>query len=179
MVENCINGKKIFNGYDQKYSVFSDMLFLNENIHIEGNHFFKIIDRDYPNSLFIYNYRNMDNWINSRLSHGVNSQNPSFIDRSLKVYSEDTEMIKKRWQQTRLTFEKEISLYFSGSNKLLLLDIEDGNVNHPEIISKFVGYQMNPKYWGWLGKKGEPSIRRNAFVVIVKRFLNFFKKTEN
>jgi hypothetical protein len=146
------------------------MLFLNEKIHIEGNQFFKVIDRDYPNSLFIYNYRSQDNWINSRLNHGIDSKNTSFIDRSLEVYAEDTQLVTMRWKQTRLEFEKEILAYFSGSEKLLTLDIEDVNLNHSEIISKFIGYQMDAKHWVWKGKKGEQSIRKNNFLAIKKLF---------
>ena len=47
-------------GYDRAFTVFSDMVFLNEKILLEGNALFKNMDTDYPESYFIYNTRNID-----------------------------------------------------------------------------------------------------------------------
>ena len=66
IVSNCEKNLKVLDGYDREYQVFSDMIYLDHQILIEGNTFFKQMDNDYPESLFIYNTRNIDNWIQSR-----------------------------------------------------------------------------------------------------------------
>ena len=49
-------------GKYEKYKVFSDIHYLSIN--------FDMFDTAYPNSLFIFNFRNVNNWICSRLNHG-------------------------------------------------------------------------------------------------------------
>ena len=68
-MNNCQKNIKVLDGYDKEYQVFSDMTYLDYQTLIEGNIFFKQMDNDYPESLFIYNTRNIDNWDQSRLNH--------------------------------------------------------------------------------------------------------------
>jgi len=171
MLQNCIENKKIFNGYDNKYQVFSDMIFLNENIHFEGNFFFKKMDRDYPGSYFIYNHRPIDNWIDSRLNHGQNSKKNSFIKRSFKVYGQDENYIIEKWKADRIFFEKELFAYFKNSKKLLKLNIEDKNINHPALIEEFLGEKLERKLWVWLGKRGDHKKLSLSLKVKLKNFL--------
>jgi hypothetical protein len=171
MTKNCIENKKIFDGYDRKYSVFSDMTFLNQSIHIEGNQFFKKMDKDYPGSFFIYNYRDKDAWVESRLNHGVNSKNMSFIDRCKEIYGENTDLIIERWKNNRSSFEKTLFDYFKDTKQLLKLKIEQNDINQADLISDFLGVKLNGDYWIWLGKTNEPTKRKS----ILKKLSNNFK----
>ena len=94
IVSNCEKNLKVLDGYDREYQVFSDMIYLDHQILIEGNTFFKQMDSDYPESLFIYNTTNIDNWIQSRLNH-TNEQH-TFLERFKSVYkTESTDDIIK------------------------------------------------------------------------------------
>lgn len=66
MLTNCARSKPVFSGFDADYRCFCDMVHVNNHIEIEGNWQFRLMDRDYPGSFFIYNTRNIDNWLASR-----------------------------------------------------------------------------------------------------------------
>lgn len=73
MVSNICSGRRVFDGYDARYRVFSDLIYLDARVLIEGNEYFEEMMNDYPNARFIYNYRNQGEWIRSRLLHANDS----------------------------------------------------------------------------------------------------------
>lgn len=71
--DNILHGKEPLLGYES-YSVYSDMeCFRTHNEKISwvsiAKDYFDLLDINYPNSKFILNTRNMDNWISSRIRH--------------------------------------------------------------------------------------------------------------
>ena len=69
MMLNIQNQKKIFDSYDKDYIVFSDMVLEIPELRFDGNFYFDRMNKDYPDSLFIYNFRNVDDWVKSRIIH--------------------------------------------------------------------------------------------------------------
>lgn len=156
MVINCINNKKVFEGYDQNFSVFSDLNFINDRICIEGNFLFRNMDRDYPNSFFIYNTRDIEKWIKSRLAY-VNPGGIRLLDRYKKIYQTDNvDVVVSKWRELRDRFEQDLQEYFSGSDRLLVLNIESDNP--AKQISNFLGKDMDLEAWGWFGKTIEKNV---------------------
>ena len=122
---------------------------MNESIDLQSNKYFKILDRDYPDSYFIYNFRDVDKWIQSRISH--NSTGQSFVDRSLKIHNtNDPEELMRIWKIERFRFEEDIRRYFCGTEKYLEIDIENDDV--PLKISKLIGKDMSGSDWEHIGK---------------------------
>lgn len=163
MALNCIQGRRVFFGYDEKFRVFSDFNFLNNKICIEANSFFRIMDKDYPNSFFIYNTRDVQKWITSRLKHvGLRG---SFLERYSNVLQvSDQQRIVNRWIEERARFELDLHDYFGNSNRLLVLDIE---ADRPaKLISSFLGLDLDDTAWSWVGKtpehKAENTIGQNV-----------------
>lgn len=155
MISNCLMNKKIFSGYDEKYRVFSDMMFMNRNIDIQANKFFKVMDRDYPDSYFIYNYRNTDNWVKSRLNH-LAGMDISFISRSLSVHNtKDVTEIMNIWKLEKERFEFDVRHYFMGRKNFLEIDIEKDDVC--KAISSLLGRTMDSAYWKITGESYEIS----------------------
>src|SRR5262245_6609297 len=94
MVQNAIAGRKILHGYDHKYVVYSDAMYLNDRICIEANFFYPTLDRDYPGSAFIYNTRSEEDWIESRLTHGAGF----FLEKFKKIRNTDSvDQIVEHW----------------------------------------------------------------------------------
>lgn len=149
MVMNCIQDRQVFFGYDKKFRVFSDLTFLNNRICIEGNSFFRNMDRDYPGSFFIYNTRDVQKWIASRLRHfGLSG---SFLERYCKVLNtSDQKEVVAGWIEGRARFERDLSDYFGGSERLLILDIESDQP--ARLISSFLGMDLDESAWSWTGK---------------------------
>jgi hypothetical protein len=116
------------------YIYFGDMeCFIQEDNRIKYiqiyKDFFDILDINYPESLFILNTRNIDNWIRSRLNH--NFLQPiydeiKYIDLFKKVYNTNkiSEIIKI-WKNDWIEHHKNIMDYFCRSvHRLLVFDIE-------------------------------------------------------
>ena len=59
---------KLLDGYED-YIFFSDMECVIDNNIYEAFRLYKELDKQYPNSKFILNVRNQENWVKSRLKH--------------------------------------------------------------------------------------------------------------
>ena len=159
MVLNCLDGRRIFNNYDRQFKVFSDMVFLNDRILIEGNRYFRAMDRDYPGSFFIYNTRSMDRWVNSRLRHAPVGSN--MIEKFKHLYgTDDADLVVRHWIAGRQSFEAELNEYFGQSSKLLILDIESEDPGGQ--IARFLGMDLNPSAWRPVNVTGGPRPARRT-----------------
>ena len=149
MLDNCMQARPIMAGMDDKYRCFSDMVWLNDRIAVEGNWHFRLMDRDYPGSRFIYNTRSMESWLASK-SKWV-SPAGSYLERYKRILntSSDAEVIE-HWRSRRMLFEAEMFAYFKDRKDLLVLDIEKPGC--PEAIAAFLGLELDPAHWAWLNK---------------------------
>lgn len=143
---NILNGKKIFTGYDDKYRIFSDLFFRNDKYVFEGNSLFQVMDFDYPSSFFIYNYRDINSWIESRINHISKIDNLSLCELQLKLLNtNDIQVVKNHWKTTRLQYETEIRNYFSSKGNLIELDIDNNDV--VALLNTTLSFNLNPMYW--------------------------------
>lgn len=150
MKKNLIQEKKIFAGYDHRFKVYSDMTFNNYSIYIEANEHFRIMDRDYPGSYFIYNNRDMEKWLASRLNHNPSRGHP-LAERCLSIYNTtDENKLKEIWRTQKLRFEQDIRDYFSGNGRFLEIDIGKDDVCLS--ISNLLGMKLDCAHWQVLGK---------------------------
>lgn len=146
MLLNCCNNRPIFTGYDDKFRVFSDMTFRTPRWRFEANSLFRIMDVDYPDSYFIYNTRNLQDWIQSRASHRGTIDGETLLQLEMRLFKADNpQRIFDKWRKERKQFEKEIRDYFSGYPRFLEIDISDADV--PGKLSRFLGKPINPSLW--------------------------------
>lgn len=151
MLENALHGRKILDGFDRKYSVFSDMYFRNQQFFFEGNSLFRQLDKDYPDSLFIYNTRPIENWLRSRKLHKSGGTKESFFDFYKRVIGAESEdQVLEYWRNARLSFEDELFNYFRDSERLLILDIEEISVI--EKLNSFLSVEIKDSAWGVVNK---------------------------
>lgn len=135
-------------GYDQ-YSFFSDMESFVENQDGEiqfisvAQQYFDLLDINYPNSVFILNTRNIDNWIISRLKHMCDHspiKNNStkllktpikYVDMFKSVYQTKNEIdIINLWKKDWIEHHNNVIEYFSRSpESLLIYDIEKDDIS--------------------------------------------------
>lgn len=146
MVKNLMTNRPVLDGYDRKFQIFSDLQFRNEKVLIEGNSFFRQLDQDYPDSLFIYNYRDVDDWVQSRLKqhHLISAMTPSEFHKKL-LKTESNVKIVEHWVRGRLLFEAEMRAYFEGSDKLLEIDI--AAPDFVEQLRDFTKLNLQPEHW--------------------------------
>jgi hypothetical protein len=117
----------------RKKVFFSDM----ENIYNKDcilyipQKYFKDLDREYPNSKFILNIRDKDNWIKSRCKHDNGFYLKSISVILNKSESEVVEMWKSEWDTHNLNV---INYFKDRPNDLLIFNIEK---DRPQKIYKF------------------------------------------
>lgn len=142
--ENILQGRKPLAGYEA-YSVYSDMeCFRTKNEQINfvsiAKDYFDLLDLNYPNSKFILNTRNIDNWISSRLKHVCDFspmkygftqklQTPvPYVEYHKQAYGVDSvdDVIKIWKEEWHIHHDNVISHFKYGkkSRDLLVFDIE-------------------------------------------------------
>lgn len=141
---NYDNNLLLLTGYDQ-YKIYSDM---EDYINLNYAHvmYFKELDKDYPNSKFILNIRNIDNWIKSRNLH-MNGKYSDYLCYRMKISKEE---INKKWKDDFYNHHKNVIKYFKNTNKLLIFNIEEDNIEKLNIFFKELN--LNKKFYIHKGK---------------------------
>ena len=120
IVANDIDDKPLLDGYDN-YIVYSDM---EDHINLNYAHVthFKQLDVQYPNSKFILNIRDVENWIKSRNNH-MDGKYAEYLCYRLEINRDVLndlwrEEFSKKWEQISsqgfdLTFKRMWNFYLS------------------------------------------------------------------
>lgn len=109
----------------EDYEFFSDMEHMNEDYEYfySSEEYFKTLDKYYPNSLFILNYRPFDDFAKSRVNHGL------YLFNTMYKHQKDKSGVIQYWKER---YEKHINNateYFHGKDNFLLLKM-DSNANN-------------------------------------------------
>lgn len=140
---NYEHNNKLLTGYE-KYIVFSDMenYIYDEDIIYAYVTYFKEMDRQYPESKFILNIRNVDNWIKSRNRH-MNRNYTKIICKKLNLNEKE---LNDKWRDDFYNHKNNVIKYFSDKhNKLLVFDIEKDSVQ--KLNDFFPELQLNSKLY--------------------------------
>ena len=110
--------------------------------------YFKKLDKQYPDSKFIFNTRNVDKWIESRLN--LNRNNDDRISyRSCRCgdnVHETEKALADCWYEEWHDHCEAVRSYFADKpNKLLTFHIEEDSVN--KITDFFSDISLDEKYW--------------------------------
>lgn len=123
------------NGIFQDINDYSNMLYTHVKIY-------KYLDKQYPNSKFILNIRDKDNWIKSRKNHG----NPKYIDWFKKFYNVNNDkLIIERWEKEWDIHINDVKKYFKKKpDDLLIYDIENDDVSKlNNFMEKYIQLKNN------------------------------------
>ncbi|MBU3822735.1 sulfotransferase family protein [Flavobacteriaceae bacterium XHP0103] len=120
MIENKVNNRKLLSGIDH-YDAYSDW------VMTDTKYFFKILDKEYPGSKFIFNTRPIEDWISSREAHVKTIDN---LEKLQKEQPGNTwyNLRKDLWRNEFLELEKEVVEYFKGREQdFLPFDVTKGD----------------------------------------------------
>lgn len=118
--KNISAGRKPLLGIDQ-FIAYTDMQFVAKHRIIEAISYYKELWQYYPNSYFILNTRDRDDWIQSRLNHGAGGY-PERYRKGLKV--KDKSAVIERWKDDWDRHHKEVQEFFADKpGRLLVLNI--------------------------------------------------------
>lgn len=91
---------------------------------------FRELDDQYPESKFILNTRDINNWLKSRLNH------QRYMAKDMKRLNLTMKEVLDYWAQDFISHNKSVNLYFKDKpEKLLVFDIEKDD---PENICTFL-----------------------------------------
>ena len=133
-------GKSLLKDYSD-YLVFSDMEDYKRlnYAHID---YFKELYKQYPDSKFILNIRDMENWIKSRNNH----LKGWYVIELCKIIGCSKEELNKRWRKEFVEHIKNVKDFFKDKeDKLLVFDIEKDNIE--KVIQFIPEYSLNGKYY--------------------------------
>jgi hypothetical protein len=136
--QNKSNGRPLISGLEA-YEAYTDMELVNRNNMLYvAPELFKELYEENPQSLFIFNDRNMQAWINSRNNHG------DYVEQ-VKAYLNvnSIQEVHKIWIDDYKTHKRNVLEFFSGKDNFLHYKIdEDSN----EILGNFLsehGYNIS------------------------------------
>ncbi len=122
---NFLSNMPLLNGIEESH-LYSDIECPN-GISYEYN-LFPQLDLQNPNSYFIYNYRNIDDWISSRIKHNFGTYLFNCKKNLQKYYGlklgSDKDVIDY-WKNLYFKHEGYIKKYFAGKSNLIFLNIDD------------------------------------------------------
>lgn len=142
--------------------VFSDMSTANRPQ--DAIYYYKRLDRDYPNSKFILNIRDVESWIESRFKHGKGkAYQPHLEYFGLDDSESGRAILKQLYKKMHETHHKNVLEYFKNrKNDLLVFDIINDDIK--KIIKFFKGtYELDAHRYIHKGKSASESNKIYSF----------------
>ena len=136
---NFLDGKPLLKDYNDCL-VFSDMEDYKRlnYAHID---YFKELYNQYPDSKFILNIRNINNWIESRNNH----LKGWYVIELCKIIGCNKNELNKRWKKEFIEHIKNVKDFFKDKkDKLLVFDIEKDNIE--KVIQFIPEYKLYNKF---------------------------------
>ena len=141
---NDLEDKPLLDGYDN-YTVYSDM---EDHINLNFVHVthFKQLDVQYPNSKFILNIRDVENWIKSRNNH-MDGKYADYFCYRLEI---NRDVLNDLWREEFCQHYNNVVEYFMDTDKLLIYDIEKDSVE--KLNAFFPEHKLDSKKYTHEGK---------------------------
>jgi hypothetical protein len=152
---NHLSQQPLLSGYED-VAFFSDMeAFYRKGDKLEWifipELFFKELDQQYPDSKFILNIRNVDDWIASRLRHTTlfdeyghkhedESKRRMYVEQHMECFGLSREQVIQKWRDDFESHVSNVVAYFEGRNDLLVFDI---NHDRMDKIKAFFNGQIS------------------------------------
>lgn len=160
MFSNLSLRRPVLEGIDG-YDAYSDMMYLSDRLHLEGNALFPLFDHEYPGSRFILNTRDKARWLNSRSKHGSREVG-SLLKRACACYGQRAPRVREIWAEQWDRHHKDVLDYFAAEpEKLLVFNIETDPV---DTLVSFLRDRvtLEPANWVWRNKTSRSSIPDSA-----------------
>ncbi len=163
---NVENNQKLLTGLEE-FAAFLDW------IDMEGtnNHFFKIMDEQYPGSKFIFTDRKIEEWVESRLKH---AKKTSRLAAFQKAYPESIwyNLDTHAWEAEFKRHKQEVLDYFKDRKKDLLIY----NVFEGDEWGKLCSFLQVPTPNRSFPVRGKSSYTKKKFIATYFVMRNIFLK---
>jgi len=132
--------------------VYSDFCFCKNNVYFEANEHFNLLDVQYPNSYFVLQIRNENDWIKSRFNHRPKGLEYFYI-RTMNALNINETKLEVFWRKQRKKLHKKIIKYFKDSRRFLIFDIDHDKIHK---LTGFLqrSYTLDSRYWKYYNVSG-------------------------
>lgn len=120
--ENKKNGVSLLSGYEE-YQAFVDMEDADKQQYVAID-LFKDLYRQYPDAIFIFNDRNVEKWIQSRLKHGL------YAKRCMEAIGLNSiDEVKEYWRKQYIDHKHNVLEFFGDKLNFIYFKIDEKNSN--------------------------------------------------
>eukprot|EP01084_Bolivina_argentea_P309955 536198_1 len=143
-----------FGPFIQTTDKWHDITFLNNSN--DTSVWYKVLLQQYPNSKFILNIRNVNNWIKSRYTFQFHQwfAVEKILNKFNETYKNEMDVINA-WKQLWYQYICDIISYFKHNrtiqNDLLIFDIENDSIDKLTNFFQQFGLYLNGEAWGKVG----------------------------
>lgn len=161
MADNLSGGRKILSGIEH-YDFFSDLEYFTDDARIDGYKYFKEIERDYPDTLFILNLRDKEGWLSSRRQHNGGSY---LIRAKAYLGVTKTQDVLDAWAADWDAHIAAVRGHFAGKASLIEFDIKTDPIER--LIARLPAHGLDPAHWAHVGARGEDQVALRAQLAAV------------
>lgn len=169
---NYEQGIPLLTGYES-YQVFTDMEHREENgeAFYSAEKYYKELDAQYPGSIFILNYRDLDKWLMSRRNH------PGYLQKTMNGLGFNEAQVIQLWTQEYHQHIKAVKEYFQGKDNLIVIDLDiDRNDKLSSELKRF-DITLSQKNLPHTHKTKATSSLKNKHIDAIRDASIFFEKT--
>ena len=133
MVCNWMGHRPLLTGLEA-FDAYSDLFYLSGSNYLEANRLFDVLDRQYPDALFILNTRNKTAWLQSRARHRgtthpgtthPGTESGSMLERKASCFGVPEEEVMSIWADQWDAHHAQVRLHFRGQqHRFVEFDIE-------------------------------------------------------
>lgn len=137
--------------YLAPFTVFSDFVYLDDRVFIENHTLYPTFERLFPDAYFIFNDRDVDRWIDSRIRH----RGGDFVTRYMAVKGCSREQALAEWRADFLSHREAVLAHFRGNPRFLHFYIDKADARafvtadevKPVVDLLASDYQLSERYW--------------------------------
>ncbi len=147
MRENKRRGRPMFEGFDQ-HVFYADLMSQTKSETYEAFKDFRQILADYPDTILLLNYRDRENWINSRLKHGHGTfAEMAMQANGLKSIEDCADFWRNDWDAHLADVRT-----FMADYPDQLVEFDTDNETVEDLIARLPAYHLDAKAWGDIGR---------------------------
>jgi hypothetical protein len=151
IISNASLGKPALDGISE-YTVYSDMTFLDFHCFIDMPLILPLLNRSYPEAFYIFQYRAIDKWIESRVNHGT------FMKRMSSVYSQPNTDALKDLMRKQFFYYKDYARTTLKGSRYMEFELESAPLD--ELVSFLQGtFCINTSFWTHKGETRKAQAR--------------------
>lgn len=142
MARNLEAGRPVFHDFEE-YVFYSDLELNKPKRRVEGYRMFREIHRDYPDTIFLLNYREEEAWIRSRVKHA----NGGYVESYRQNQGlPDSDACIAAWREERRQHMSDARAYFADKpGQLVEFDLDTDSAE--SLCARFPDYGLDPAHW--------------------------------